>query len=139
MSSGWDYFDKFDEIIHKYMPRIGEGDNMASQIVTAVNKLVYKWFNDGDVFDNTFYLEGWANDLSCYANWLRKYTNAGFILDRIEACGDEEYEELLKDLANELLDDEWLYAMSHHPKKGTIYDCDGPFKFKYPDDDEEEY
>ena len=72
-SVDWDYFDKFEPIINKYMPDRGEGETMASQIVTAVNKLVYKWYNDGDVYDNTYILEGWANDLSDYANWLYKY------------------------------------------------------------------
>ena len=45
-------FDKFEPIIDKYMPDIGEGDSLASQMVTAVNKLIYKWYNDGDVYDN---------------------------------------------------------------------------------------
>lgn len=67
-SVSWSYFRRFDEIIDKYLPASGEGENMASQIVTAVNKLIYKWYNDGDVYDNTGYLEGWANDISDYAN-----------------------------------------------------------------------
>ena len=46
---------------------------MASQLVTAVNKLVYKWYNDGDVYDNIHSLDNWANDLSSYANWPYKY------------------------------------------------------------------
>ena len=45
----WGYFNKFDDILNKYMPFTGEGKTMASQLVTAVNKLVYKWYNDGDV------------------------------------------------------------------------------------------
>ena len=41
----WSAFDKFEPIIDKYMPDIGEGDSLASQMVTAVNKLIYKWYN----------------------------------------------------------------------------------------------
>lgn len=51
-SVDWDYYNKFEEITDKYMSNQGEGDTLASQIVTAINKLVYKWYNDGDVFDN---------------------------------------------------------------------------------------
>ena len=70
----WDYYNKFKDINEKYLPDEGEGDTLASQIVTAINKLVYKWYNDGDVFDNVNSgLQGWANDLSSYANWLDKY------------------------------------------------------------------
>ena len=68
----WDDFDIFSDIIEEcdcWTPQ-GEGEDKGTQIAIATSKLVYKWFNDGDVFDNTYYLEGWANDLSSYANWL---------------------------------------------------------------------
>ena len=64
----WSYYNKFKPINDKYLPSYGEGKNKAEQAVTVVNKLVYKWYNDGDVFDNSYYLEGWGNDLSSYAN-----------------------------------------------------------------------
>lgn len=137
MSVEWDYFDKFDKINEKYLPEFGEGETVATQVVTAVNKLVYKWYNDGDVFDNTGILEGWCNNLSSYANWLKKYTSAGHLLDAIYACYTEDsYEDLLKDLADELLDDEFLEKQSKIPKIGTIYKCDGPYKFEEPIDDD---
>lgn len=140
MSVEWEYFDKFDKINDEYLPDRGEGDTMATQIVTAVNKLVYKWYNDGDVFDNTGSLAGWCNNLSSYANWLRKYTSAGHILDAIYVCyTDGAYEDLMKDLADEMLDLEFLESMTKEPKHGSIYKCDGPFKFEEPVDDEEEW
>lgn len=136
----WDYFDKFDPISEEYLPDRGEGDNMATQIVTAINKLVYKWYNDGDVFDNTHGMEGWWNDLSSYANWL--YNNipgADDILVNIEMCStDSEYENLLKDLADYCLDAEFLKTYATTPKKGSVYECSGPFKFVEEDEDEDE-
>lgn len=139
-SVDWDYFDKFETTIDKYMPPCGEGDNRASQIATAVNKLIYKWYNDGDVFDTTHSLKGWANDLSSYANWLDTHTGSGYILDRIENCytfGD--YEQLLKELADELIDEEYLALMSKKDKIGSIYNCDGKFKFvEYDEEDDED-
>lgn len=71
----WEYFNKFKEINNKYLPDRDEGKTKASQVVTAVNKLIYKWYNDGDVFDNHYFLAGWWNDLSSYANWLYENTN----------------------------------------------------------------
>lgn len=128
----WNEFDKFEPIIEQYMPPRGEGDTMASQIVTAVNKLVYKWYNDGDVFDNTHGLEGWANDLSSYANWLYKYVpEAQDILEYIFIIGSEsEYEDLLYALAERLLDKELLMWKYFVGKMNTIYECTGPFEFK---------
>lgn len=130
MSVNWDYYDKFDYITDKYLPICGEGETKATQIVTAVTKLVYKWYNDGDIFDNTYYLEGWANDLSSYANWLDKYTKASIILSKISECYDDnDYEYLLKFLSDLLLNEKYLEKMDKEEKEGSIYNCDGRFKF----------
>jgi hypothetical protein len=135
----WDYYNKFEELTERYMPARGEGETKASQIVTAVNKLIYKWYNDGDVFDNTRYLNGWCNDLSSYANWLDENTKASRILHGIFGChSDEEYEELLKDLADTLLDEKYL-AENETKKVGTIYKCEGAFEFVEQNDNDDDY
>ena len=140
MSVNWDYYDKFGSIEERYLPRRGEGETKATQIVTAVTKLVYKWYNDGDVFDNTHHLEGWANDLSSYANWLDKYTNASRILHGISGCyNDGDYEDLLKDLADLLYDEEYLEQMNTEDVAESIYTCDGPFRFVEYEEEEEDY
>ena len=139
----WSYYDKveIEAINGKYLPASGEGETMATQIVTAVNKLVYKWYNDGDVYDNTGYMTGWANDLSSYANWLRKYTGAANVLDRIHECyTDSDYEDLLKALADQLLDDEDLEGWAKLEKIDSIYEAEGPYRFeeRWGEDDEED-
>ena len=137
----WSYYQRFESINKKYLPVRGEGENRATQTVTAVTKLVYKWYNDGDVFDNTGSMTGWANDLSSYANWLRKYTGTADILDRIRDCrNDEQYEELLKALADRLLDEGYLEWSAKQEKVDSIYEAEGPYKFieRYDDDEEEE-
>lgn len=141
MSVKWDYFDKFEGVQDKYLPVRGEGETKATQIVTAVVKLVYKWYNDGDVFDNTYHLEGWANDLSSYANWLYQHTkDAWETLNKISNCYyDSDYEDLLKELADKLLDEEYLAEQDKEEKIGTIYDCEGRFKFVESYDDEDDY
>lgn len=134
----WDYYDKFEDIINKYMPDRGEGETMASQIVTAVNKLVYKWYNDGDVFDNTVGMDGWCNDISSYANWLRKYAVAGHILDDVFDCWNgDDYEEILKRLADFYLTENGLEIWNAIPKVGNIYKCDGPYRFVEGDEEDE--
>ena len=129
----WDN-PNFDMMVDQYMPSKGEGDTMASQVATAINKLVYKWYNDGDVFDNTHGLEGFANDLSSYANWLYKYIpQSRDALDEIYDCKTEDaYEYLLSNLIQAVVDLEDLENWSMQPKQGSIYSCDGPFQF---DDD----
>ena len=141
MAVSWDYYNRFKGVMGLYLPNRGEGSTMANQIVTAINKLIYKWYNDGDVFDNNYVLEGWANDLSSYANWL--YTNVSAsrpILDQIKDCyNDSEYEDLLQELADEFLDSEYLEAWSNRPTVGSIYDADGPYSFDpYRGEDDED-
>ena len=140
MAVSWNYYDddKFEKVNDKYLPYKGEGATKAMQIVVAVNKLVYKYYNDGDVFDNTHYLEGGLNDLSSYANWLYHHTDTKHILDKIVHCmTDEEYEDLLKELADKLLNEEYLAEFSEVKKVESIYDCIGKFKFAEYQEDEE--
>ena len=142
MAVNWGYYDKFEAVNEKYLPTQGEGETVATQIATAVNKLVYKWYNDGDVFDNTHHMVGWANDLSSYANWLYEHTkDAWKTLNKIVKCyNDGDYEELLKELADKLLDESYLAERDKEEKVGTVYNCDGRFKYvEHSDDDEEDW
>ena len=124
----------------KYLPAIGEGDTVATQICTALCKLVYKWFNDGDVYDNTHYLKGWWNDLSSYANWLFKYVpESRYYLYAIAYVKtDDEYAQLLADLCDAINTEEFLALHANEPKVGTVYKCDGPFRFVEDDEDEDD-
>lgn len=123
-------FTAFEKKTKKYLPSTGEGDNKATQAVTAATKLIYKWFNDGDVFDNNYGLEGWANNLSSYANWLSNYIEgADLILADIRDCDTEEkYEKLLEDLADFMLSLD-LEELATHESISSIYKCDGPYSF----------
>ena len=114
----------------KYLPRHGDGDSKGTQAATAISKLVYKWFNDGDVFDNTFGLEGWANDISGSANWLYEYVEGTKdVLDSIARIStEEEYTELLYELCKVV--DPQIPDLLNEPKVGDAYDEPGPFKFR---------
>lgn len=141
MAVDWSYFDRFKQVNERYLPDRGEGSTMATQTVTAVNKLVYKWYNDGDVYDNTHSLSGWCNDLSSYANWL--YANndermKGLMLEIYDASSESDYEDLLKKIVDLMLDEEDLEKKNNEGTRGSIYECDGPFQFvDYCEEDED--
>lgn len=134
------FIDDFSSYIHKYLPEEGQGNNFASQVVTCVNKLIYKWFNDGDVYDNTYFLDGWENDVSSYANWLFNHVDgAADILLRIkDARDDGDYTRILYNLAEAALIDNDLDKDAETPTYGDIYNADGPFKFQEYDEDEDD-
>lgn len=132
----WSYYEKFETVNEKYLPAIGQGDTKATQICAAVNKLVYKWYNDGDIYDNTWYLDGWLNDLSSYANWLEKYADCGEILSEISSCWNgNDYEDILVRLADKCFDAEYLEKMNAVPAVGSVYDCEGRYRFEEYNDD----
>ena len=62
------------------------------------------------------------------------------ILNKISDCkNDSDYEDLLRELADKLFDKEYLAEQNKEEKVGTIYECDGKFKFvEIPDDDYED-
>ena len=135
----WSYFDKYDKLNNQYVPDMGEGETLATQTTTALAKLIYKWYNDGDVYDNNYYMQGWCNDLSSYANWLAKHIDgAKEILDRIsETRTDSEYEHILKDLSELIYDEEYLKRLNEQPKEDSIYTCEGDYSFNENKDEEE--
>lgn len=138
----WNEFNKFEVADDLYLPAQGEGETKATQLTTAVSKLVYKWFNDGDVYDNVNSpMQGWCNDLSSYANWIDKYTPFGDILKDISGCySDGEYTDLLYRLCEAACDLEMLAELNKEPKEGSVYDCDGVFQFSdEPEEEEDDY
>lgn len=54
--------DKYYEVLTQYLPDTGEGDTMATQLATAVDRIVYRWFNDGDTI--------WTDECQPFADWL---------------------------------------------------------------------
>lgn len=132
----WSDFDKFKKD-EEYLPRQGEGQTKATQAATALNKIVYKWFNDGDVYDNTYCLNGWCNDISSEANWL--YLNiegCSDILNGISKCYTEsDYTELLYKLCEHMDTLDWN-ELNKQEKVGSVYETEGPFMFVKSDDEE---
>lgn len=142
-STNSSYFDRFNTVMQEYVSPSGEGDTMANQICTAVNKLIYRWYNDGDVFHDVHgFLDGTsANDISSYANWLYKYVpESKDILSTIyDIFFEGPYTDLLKHLADALLNRDILNYYESMPQRGTIYNCTGPFEVSGPYDEYNEY
>lgn len=133
-SVDWDFFDKFQPIVDDYLPDEGEGNTMAMQLAAAISKLVYRYYNDGDVYDNTANLES-MTDLSDFANWIYIYfPSSRNILKRIwKVKTKSEYEDILKELCEELINDDTLYEADHKPRRDSIYHyTTGPFTWLDP-------
>ena len=42
---------EFEAWYDKYVPACGECNTLAGEIIRAINRLVYRWYNDGDTVD----------------------------------------------------------------------------------------
>lgn len=141
-------FDKFNKVLDIYMPDQGEGNSVASQIATAVAKIAYRWFNDGDTVSSSWAVQSGTDEggMSQFANWL--FTNIGesrqMFRDWLEkfdneSVSDSEYEDFLYDVCQNLLDPDLLDGYSTEPKRDSIYNVskykDGKFKASLDDDE----
>ena len=130
----------YSKLNKDYLPSTDEGTNLAEQLVTATNKLIYKWYNDGDV------IAGDGNDLTNYANWIDmnfKETQSIFVkAETIYNSDDEDYLNLvLIPLIEFVFDEDRLKELSRYECKGSIYNCGGRFEYNdnsynYNNDDE---
>ncbi len=131
---GWCYFNRFDEVFAKYLSEDGrEGDTMAAQIVYALDKLITMWFYERDVYDNNYYMNS-RGDLSSYANWLWANTDnqvRDLLLKIFHIYTEECYTELLKDLADMVLTEEYLEKYNKRTPEGyTFVGSHGPFSHR---------
>ena len=141
-------FDKFNKILDYYMPPRGEGDTMANQIATAVAKIAYRWFNDGDTVSSDWMVAGEtiAGGLSQFANWLYENVKESrpMFNDWLEkfnhnTVSNAEYETFLYDMCTNLLDLDLLDGYFSEEKRDTLYSKkweSGKFK---PELDDDEY
>lgn len=87
------YEDKFEALFDEYVPRSGKSDSLGAEIIRAVNKIVYRWYNDGDIF-----FMGYGKETCGEA--------AKFLIDLYDNTDDHEYLEdfwsLLVDFADEV-------------------------------------
>lgn len=135
-------FDFMKEYTNQYLPDRGEGENRFQQAITAINKLVFKWFNDGDVYDNVHQhaVPGFANDLSSYANWLSKYAGedvAEELMYISDVETEDDYEEILENVARMICDEKFKEKTVSEDKIDSIYSCTGRYKFTEIDEDDE--
>ena len=114
--------DKHSDLTAKYLPDMGDGENLAETLITAISRLEYRWYNDGEgvVIDDELYGQDWGgvgrNTKLLYAmedildgkvHFDGKTDFEDFIIGAkayIDNLPEEKWEELEKIDSKELLD-----------------------------------
>lgn len=133
---------KFDEFFDKYVPINGSADTLGGEIVRAINRIVYRYYNDGDTVDR--YCGNEYNHLRACDAFLKTYCPAYHSLSNINEL---EYEKHLCDRLKNVLD--YLVAnpnvfdipnstdcIANAPYEPWEYDDEEDYDY---DDDEDEY
>lgn len=108
-----------------YLPMYGEGDSLASQIVTAACRIGYRYINDGDMVRRRR-----AYYVASPANWLTHHVaGSGKILRTMSAArSPAEYETALNELMRLCMDEGMLARAANSPTDGSIFRCAGTFR-----------
>ena len=127
---GWENFEEFKDIETKYLPKHGDGVDMAQQIVAAFERLIYRHLNDGDTVDDPY---GKGNNVSHSGNWLYNRIHLTELEELLDCTEDtERYREILYKAAKKCLNKEFLLPYVGQNKSGNVYnETDGPFSYNY--------
>ena len=134
---------KFDEFFDKYVPINGSADTLGGEIVRAINRIVYRYYNDGDTVDS--YCGNEYNHLRACDTFLKTYCPAYHSLSNVKEL---EYEKNLCDRLKKVLD--YLVANPNVFEIPNSTDCiaNAPYEpweydddedYDYDEDDEDEY
>lgn len=120
---------KMDELFDELVPSSGKADTVAGEIVRAINRIVYRRWNDGD------HLGVGYGKLTC--NPAGRYLKAacgGEVAELVDACwgmtSEKGYSVLLDALMSAVID--YLEA---HPETKTTPNSDDMCSYKDKDDD----
>ena len=111
-------------LTNKYLPSEGQGENKASQLVTAANNIIYGWYNNGDT------ISGDGNDLTSYANWIDRHIKEPeirkILKDDFIDYNDTYYlSEIILPLIKFVFREDFLEKLTSQEAEGDIYECNG--------------
>lgn len=113
-----------DSIFKEYLPNKWEWETKAEQLATAVNKLIYRYYNDWDRYD-----EDYGNNVSNYANWIEK--NAFELPESVST--NSEYEANLKEILNKTMD--MIDNLKNDKKVWSVYKTEWKWTYVEPEED----
>ena len=111
-------------ITEKYLPQQGYGENLAETTVTCINRIVYRWWNDGEgiynddtgcIIGDDFW--GMGRNTACFEFLIAhpKFTGIEFTTPRNE----KEYDELMKKLEKHMETEEFAKLMAELEKQSN--------------------
>lgn len=130
----------YHEMYEKYVPSMGKADTVLGEIIRAVSRIIYRWYNDGDRFTDDYGVETAGSS----ALYLRDHQPVQAISKIIASEGPSyDYDRFISHLDQALLD--LLHNESEVEKLAnqsnsinSVSDYYDDAKREFPQDDEDE-
>lgn len=106
-----DNYDRLEALFDELVPHRGKATSVAGELVRAVTRLIFRYYNDGDVFYWGYGLETCASSASYLADRYSSTIYAGQAIGEKYAREydlshmDGEYESFLRDISEEVIED----------------------------------
>lgn len=142
--AAFDYIDKldnefFNELRDKLVPACGKADTVAGEIIRAMDRLIYRFYNDGDMVG-----DGYGNE-TCNGSFRYLHMLIPNCPNLYRESGNEDgYVELLADMAgviaNFLSKNPELQSAPNTDDSRSDYDDPQDYEWdRYEEDEDDEY
>jgi len=133
--------EAFTRIFKQCVPPSGTGNSKYGEVCRAINKIVYRCFNDGDVFHTGYGIET-AGPAACFLGDMAP-PSIQRLIGRMEGASGEAYENMCDELVSAFvnLSPEEVTSLSDQPAEDMYEWADTAIEMygsPYPEDDEEE-
>lgn len=129
-----------EELFDQYVPVSGKAGTMGGELVRAVNRLLYRYYNDGDLVGEDYGNETCNAPARFIDDMVDQDTVIPFIIEHLWATTDPEYEEWLCSLGDHMV----AYLEVHcglftEPCTFDMWDWRKPEDFDYDDEEDKEW
>ena len=132
------------KLFDKLVPNSGASETIQGELIRAINKLVYRWYNDGDYFYKGYGAEtagpahSFLTNSSEIPSSLRSTLNQ--IFSKAIGAPEDGYERLIKFALEKIVDYvESVPEDEYAPLKREMYDYDSEFQDEEEDEDDDYY
>lgn len=132
----WPDNKEFNALFDQYVPARGHADTLGGELIRAVNKIVYRYYNDGDRVGI-----GYGNE-TCNpaARFIEENTKLEPLAKELwNLCSDKEYEQLLADLMQAAIEICKKDNLFEQPNTDDMNNYTDPSDSKWEEDEEEWY
>ena len=130
--------EKRNEALYdKLVPGSGAADTVEGEMLRAINRIIYRYYNDGDYYYEGYGIEtaGPAHSFLVNANHPQKSA----LVRIFDESRDEEYEQMLNDALDVILDHIESRQGNYTESSKNMFDYEPEFEQEEEDDDWDDY